>query len=498
MKLRDLLDYHDIVIQCHDNPDADTIGAAFGVYQYLLAQGKKARIIYSGSRIIEKSNLKMMISELEIPVEYVKELDPPEMLITVDCQYEEGNVSRFSADHIAMIDHHEYCDNVVTMMEISPQYASCCTLVYAMLMDEQYDIDEDQRLSTALYFGLYMDSNYFGEIRHPYDFDLIEDLRVNEDLVDRLKSSNFTLKELEIAGIALTRYIYNEDEHYALVRSNPCDPNILGLISDLVLQVDCIDCSVVFCELDGNTKLSIRSCLRDTKASDLAEYLTHQIGNGGGHKKKAGGFIKGTRYQKLYGDLDMEEYLKQRIASYFTSFDVVDTKTDRLDIYRMDKYKKRRLPFGYVKSTELEGADADLYIHTMEGDVSICAKDDLYIMIGTSGEIYPIREEKLKSSYQLTLEPFYPNLEYVPKVKNRLTGKSKELLKYAKQCIPTGDTFIYARQLDKTTKVLSKWNYDNYMLGHVKDYIACRGNDLQDIYIINEKVFNRTYIRVEE
>lgn len=42
MKLSSLLDFNEIVIQCHDNPDADTIASGFGVYCYFKANGKKS------------------------------------------------------------------------------------------------------------------------------------------------------------------------------------------------------------------------------------------------------------------------------------------------------------------------------------------------------------------------------------------------------------------------------------------------------------------------
>lgn len=41
MRLSQLLAYDDIVVQCHDNPDADAIASGFGVYTYLKNQGKK-------------------------------------------------------------------------------------------------------------------------------------------------------------------------------------------------------------------------------------------------------------------------------------------------------------------------------------------------------------------------------------------------------------------------------------------------------------------------
>ena len=45
MKLRDLLKYKDIVIQCHDNPDADALASGYAVFKYLESRGKKPRLV---------------------------------------------------------------------------------------------------------------------------------------------------------------------------------------------------------------------------------------------------------------------------------------------------------------------------------------------------------------------------------------------------------------------------------------------------------------------
>ena len=107
MRLRELLKYDDIVVQCHDNPDADAIASGYAVYRYFKEQGKRVRLVYGGRYKIGKSNLVLLISELAIPIEYVETLERPKLLVTVDCQYGEGNVTRFEAEEIAVIDHHQ-------------------------------------------------------------------------------------------------------------------------------------------------------------------------------------------------------------------------------------------------------------------------------------------------------------------------------------------------------------------------------------------------------
>ena len=86
MKLQDLLVYNDILIQCHDYPDPDSIASGFGIYCFMKIHGKKVRLIYSGIHDIRKPNLLIMIERLGIPVEYMKEQEyEPELLITADC-----------------------------------------------------------------------------------------------------------------------------------------------------------------------------------------------------------------------------------------------------------------------------------------------------------------------------------------------------------------------------------------------------------------------------
>ena len=69
MRLSELLEYDSIVVQCHDNPDADAIASGYGVYTYLKGQGKDARFIYGGRFPIQKSNLVLMVTELKIPID---------------------------------------------------------------------------------------------------------------------------------------------------------------------------------------------------------------------------------------------------------------------------------------------------------------------------------------------------------------------------------------------------------------------------------------------
>jgi phosphoglycolate phosphatase len=499
MKLRTLDRYNDIVIQMHDNPDADAVGSGFALYKYFRWKGKDVRLIYGGKFKITKRNILMMIDELDIPVEYVKELDyKPELLLTVDCQYGEGNVFKFEAENIAMIDHHNTGRSSDAMCEIRSHIVSCSTICFDMLKNEGYNVNADVNLATALYYGLFMDSNELAEIRHPLDHDMIEELKINRPLISKFKHSNFTLQELETAGIALVRYSYDEKKRLSIIKANPCDPNILGLIGDLVVQVDSIDVNIIFNECPGGYKLSIRSCVAEVAANELAEYLTEGIGNGGGHLDKSGGFINKNKFDELYGAQGIESYFFSRVDDYFDSYDIFYADEGLDDYSKFKPHIKLPYTYGYVKTAEMFEPGTECRVRTYEGDVYVTAKEDIYLMIGYFGEVYPIERETFERNYTASNKPYEWEFEYEPLVMNMSDNKMHGILSFAKKCVSDAGGVVMAKQLRKPAKVFTKWDYEKYMYGVAGDYICYPADDENDIYLVKKEVFENTYVRGDE
>lgn len=520
MRLRELLKYDDIVIQCHDNPDADAIASGYGLYTYFKNQGKQVKLIYGGRYAIQKSNLVLMVSELQIPIQHVDTLEMPGLLITVDCQYGEGNVTRFEAEQIAVIDHHQVSGELPELSEVRSNLGACATLVRELLKEEGIDLNEDRGIATALYYGLLTDTNQFTEISHPLDKDLRDDAAFERSLITRFRNANLSLKELEIAGMALIGYDYNATYRYAVAEAKPCDHNILGMISDLMLEVDAVDTCLVYSVLPFGVKISVRSCIKEVRASELAEFIVQGIGSGGGHLEKAGGFIQmelldkayehycrnqeiqvlrefGAEGHGIHPDTDgINGFLRWRMDDYFDDVEIIHAKDYEIDITDMTRCQKRKLPVGYVKATELFESGTTVCVRTLEGDLDVTIADDIYIMIGIKGEIYPNKKEKFEQSYQLLDEPYQFEGEYEPLIKDTVEGRNISLIPHAGVCISSGETYIYVKQLDHRVKVFTEWDKEKYMLGKEGDYLAVREDDKHDIYIIEQSIFEKTYARV--
>ena len=73
MRLEELLQYDDIMIQCHDDPDADAIACGWTLLTYLESKGKTPRLVYTGERKVRKVNLLLMLDKFSIPLEYLPE-----------------------------------------------------------------------------------------------------------------------------------------------------------------------------------------------------------------------------------------------------------------------------------------------------------------------------------------------------------------------------------------------------------------------------------------
>lgn len=521
MRLKDFLHYETIVIQCHDNPDADALACGFGVYLYLQSHGKKPDLVYAGRNRIRKTNLVMMVEDLDIPIRHVQSLEKkPELLIMVDCQYGGGNAVCFEAENVAVIDHHRVCTQLPKLSKVQSNLGACSTLIWQMLKKEGFDVHNNQKLSTALYYGLYTDTSALTELAHPLDKDLRDEAGYDVQLMRRYRNANLSLEELETAGAALIHSDYLEEYRAAIVKCGPCDSNVLGIISDLVLEVDAIDICIVFNVQRNGVKFSVRSCVKKVKANELAAELSKGIGSGGGHEGKAGGFISmdmiTEEYFKLCEDrhftprmqLDEERdyehpsasgvksVLENRFCRYMDNTDIVYASECKLDNSNSEHYCRKSIPWGYVRVNDLLPVGTKVLIRTMHGDIDAVIEKDMVLTISPMGGILLCKESDFIKQYRS-----YPDwefqlkdAEYSPTIKVQHSGMVIAPLHSAKVCVPRGKLVIHARCLDRKVKLFSEVDGEqHYTLGRIGDYLTDDTELTDGVWILKKEVFEQTY-----
>lgn len=494
MQLVELAEYEQINIQCHDAPDPDTIASGYALYCYFKQLGHKVRLFYSGSRAVTKPNIVMLIEALKIPIEYMVNIEKVEgLLITVDCQYGAGNVTRIEADEIAIIDHHIQEVAATTLQEIRSEFTSNCTLIWHMLSQAGWDVNENISVSTALFYGLFTDSSGFSEMRHALDKDMRDSLTYDKPLIKKLRNSIITLKELEIAGMALIRSSYNEANRCVMVKAQECDPNILGLISDFALQVDCVNVVIGYSETSQGIKYSVRSCVSEIMANELAVFLSQQIGNGGGHRDKAAGFISRNKYNLVYQHLNADEYFLTRLTEYYQSFDMLKCQDLALPDDKMCCYKKLPRPVGVVNLSEIADLHTNVVIRSQKEDIEVEIGEIQYLIIDGEGQIHLVSKEEFVNEYDQCKDAFSLTLNYFPKIWIKEGGEIVQLKYDARCCVPKREGKVWARTLKKAVKLFDDREEEGYTIGQIGDYLVVNEKEKDKAYIIRKDLFETNY-----
>lgn len=322
-----ILDYistfNRITIQCHNNPDSDTLASAWGLYLYLQSMNKTVRMIYSGHQTIKKRNLLKLISLCEMPISFVGSgeditIQDDELLLVVDAQYGAGNIAKIPAGNWAVIDHHPaFLENDKNIL-IKPDYQSCSTIIWELLMEKDFPVEENRNLKIALSYGLYTDTSEFADLHNMADIKM--KFHVGQDYaeLDSLKKSNLTMSELMVAADAIYHNFSDFENHFMVISALKCDQTILGVIGDLAIQVDMIELVVSLTSNDSGYQFSIRSCGSLYKANGIAVCLAEGVGSGGGHANKAGGFISSLLMKERFPNLSVEDFVVERIQKWIS------------------------------------------------------------------------------------------------------------------------------------------------------------------------------------
>ncbi len=63
--LKNLTGYKNIVIQCHDNPDADALASGFALQLYFKKQGMNVPFVYGGKQPPFQTHMTLFIQKLK-------------------------------------------------------------------------------------------------------------------------------------------------------------------------------------------------------------------------------------------------------------------------------------------------------------------------------------------------------------------------------------------------------------------------------------------------
>lgn len=292
-----------VYIQTHNFPDPDAIASAFGLQELLKHFGINSEICYKGR--IEKVNILNMIDYLKIPVKIIDDIDymnDEDYIVIVDAQKGNSNIEDFAGEEVAVIDHHQvssnpdlyrYCD-IRTL-------GACSTIIY--LYYEQLGIEMSPAVATALFYGLRVDTNNLTRMMTVDDVKAFSKLYNKCDfaIIKRLTFSNLTMEDLSLYTRAIDKLIIFDNIAFADLGEN-CNESLLGAIGDFLLDVSEINFVISYTYNQRGVKFSIRNEMLNIDASKIAANALKGIGNGGGHREMAGGFVPNKNADIILND----------------------------------------------------------------------------------------------------------------------------------------------------------------------------------------------------
>lgn len=317
LALVELLKGHRVFIQTHNFPDPDAIASSFGLQYFLKVNGIESDICYDGK--IDKLSTKKMFEIFGIfakSKDEIADMTEDDYIVVVDAQKLNANLTDFIGDEIACIDHHP------TFKECEYQYkdvriVGACSSIIADYF-RQTNTELPANIAAALAYGIKMDTADFTRGAYPFDAEVFSYLfeKADTHLINDMYMNVMELSDLKAYGAAIDSIRLYGEVGFAKIPFD-CPDALIAIISDFILSLDVVTVSVVYSMRGDGIKFSVRSEIEEVDAGKLVACALEGVGNGGGHKGMAGGFIHKSHFSEL--GVDMDESIRSRFLRQNTA-----------------------------------------------------------------------------------------------------------------------------------------------------------------------------------
>ena len=281
-----------VYIQTHNFPDPDAIGSAFGLQELLAHFEIPAKICYDG-RIDKLSTAKMLDTfriELFSKNELRGRLRDTDYIICVDSQKNGGNMTDFTGEEIASIDHHPTYVPVSYLYSDIRMVGACATLIAGYF--RELGITPSRDAATAMLYGIKMDTLQFTRGVTEEDVRAFAYLLplIDQKTMTRLEMNQVEFQDLKVYAAAIEHIRVFGYVGFSYIPFS-CPDAMIAILSDFILSLIEVEVAIVYCKREDGFKLSVRSERDDVDAGSLTRLALEGIGDGGGHATMAGGLI---------------------------------------------------------------------------------------------------------------------------------------------------------------------------------------------------------------
>lgn len=280
-----------VFIQTHNFPDPDALSSAYGMKKLLEYKGIQSTICYKGK--IDRYAMMKFIQYLDtdiVNVDDITYMKGTDEVILVDAQKGNANLVDMVGDEVICIDHHPTFEKVeYHYSDIRPEVGACASIIASYFFENSIPINE--KTATALMYGIKVDTANLSRGVSKLDLDMFYKLywMSNHTILGQLDRSEIQFNDLKAYANAISSIKIFDNISIAHTGGD-CPESLIATISDFMLALSEIDCSIVYSIRKDGIKLSVRSCIERIDSGHLAKDALDGIGSGGGHASMAGGF----------------------------------------------------------------------------------------------------------------------------------------------------------------------------------------------------------------
>ncbi|KKF40168.1 phosphoesterase [Halorubrum saccharovorum] len=292
-RLYDLLAGSDsVVVVCHDNPDPDSLSSALALSVVAEQLGVGTVTIAYGGAISHQQN-RAMVNALDIGLTPITECTLADFALVAFVDHSipgrNNSVDEEMTPDI-VIDHHPSEEVNGQYVDHRPNVGATATILTRYL--QAYELELDERLATALLFGIHRETLSFTRETTAAEHAAASYLHslADHSLIESLSNSVFTCETLSGIGDAIAN---REVRGSCLVSSlgRIHERDILPQAADYLLKLEGVSTTVVFGIVDDNIQLSARTNNSQLHIGELLKNTFDEDGSAGGHHDMAGGQI---------------------------------------------------------------------------------------------------------------------------------------------------------------------------------------------------------------
>ncbi len=285
-----------VLVQTHDFPDHDALGAAYGLCELLLRRGYESSIVYGGE--LQSISLETMIERLDIPVQRLAEIKAATapQIVVVDGSPANGTVGTLAGELRGVIDHHPaQKDQPCHFCDIRSEIGACSTIIWGYW--KEAGEQPDRTTATALLAGIQLDTDFLSRRVSQADLDAHYELFFlgDCDLSREVVRTSMDVSQLPVIGAALKDCVIHDSFLFTELHGD-YSSELLSVLADFLLRLKEITFVVVVEVRGSEYHLSARTRDKAIDAGYIVRAVLQDIGSGGGHPHMAGGIIRPERY----------------------------------------------------------------------------------------------------------------------------------------------------------------------------------------------------------